>query len=247
VSAIEALAPLAASLGRARLHLRRARLALAEPLPLQPDQIDAALVALDDRLSSVHFAFESAFHVACDRVAVLRDRLREIAQLPGSTLLTYAAVGLMAFILADDLIRGPATVPAPRIMPQPQPEWIEIARPHGAFALNSPALEAVEARYVVRRHRFGGGRKDDLTFGDPAARGPYVRAVLYRPGSEGIAEPDPLEAVIEIAAAASIHADLQETDRKLATKFGALPVIAMNVSTAIGSRHCIATAAGLLR
>jgi hypothetical protein len=56
-------------------------------------------------------------------------------------------------------------------------------------------------------------------------------------------ERDPLEAVVEVASRSSIDADLHETDRKLATKFGALPLVAMIVKTARRPRRCVATAA----
>jgi hypothetical protein len=243
VPTLELLAPLGASLGRARVHLQSARTSLRRAQIGHPDRIDAALIALDDQLSLIHFALQSAFYTVQDRAAATRDRLLEIWSLPPSTLLAYAAVAVMAAILADDLVRQPRPAPPPWTELRPQAEWTEIPRAQAAFALTASSLEGVEARYVVRRHRFGGGRKDELTFGDPGGRRPYVRVVLYRPGAEGMAEPDPLEAVIEVASLSSIDADLQETSRKVVTKFGALPVIAMTVNSAAGLRHCIATAA----
>jgi hypothetical protein len=235
------LAPLGASLSHARAHLQSARAALRDAELRRPDRIDAALSALDDRLPVFHFALRSAFYGLRDRAAALRDRISEISSLPPSTLLAYAAVGVMAVILADDLVRRPPPAPSPPTEFRPQPEWIEIPRTPGAFALNSSLLEGTH--YVVRRHRSGGGRKDELTFGDPSARRPYVRIVLYRPGTEGMAEPDPLEAVVEVASQSSIDADLQETNRKVTTKFCALPIVAMTVKSATGPRYCIATAA----
>jgi hypothetical protein len=239
----ELLAPLGASLNHARAHLQSARASLRGTQVRHPDRIDAALIALDDRISEIHFALESAFYAVRDRAAASRAWMLEISSLPPSTLLAYAAVGVMAAILADDLVRGPQAVPPPSAEIRLQPEWIEIPRAQAAFALNSSTLESVDAHYVVRRHRPGGGRKDELTFGDPGSRRPYVRVVLYRPGAEGIAEPDPLEAVIEVASLSSIDADLQETNHKVATKFGTLPIVAMTVNSASGPRQCIATAA----
>ena len=239
----ELLAPLGASLSHARTHLQTARAALRGAELPHPGRIDAALSAFDDHLSVVHFAFQSGFYAVRDRAAAIRDRILEISSLPPSTLLAYAAVGMMAAILADDLVRRPPPALPPPTEFRPQPEWIEIPRAQGAFSVNSSSLDGVGAHYVVRRHRSGGGRKDELTFGDPSARRPYVRIVLYRPGTEGMAEPDPLEAVVEVASQSSIDAELQETNRRVATKFGALPIVAMTVKSVTGPRYCIATAA----
>jgi hypothetical protein len=243
VPAEELLAPLGASLNHARAHLQSARAALRSEPVRHPDRIDAALNALDDRLSAVQFALRSFFYAFCDRAAAMRYRILEISSLPPSTLLAYAAVGMMAAVLADDLVRRAPTVRPPSTESRPQSEWIEIPRAQGAFALNSSSLEGLDAHYVVRRHRSGGGRKDELTFGDPGGRRSYIRIVFYRPGAEGMAERDPLEAVVEVASQSSIDADLQETNRRLATKFGALPIVTMMVKSVTGPRYCIATAA----
>jgi hypothetical protein len=241
VPGLEYFAPLGASLRHARGHARAARLAVENEVELPSGHIDVALSVFDEWLSAVLFPLQWAFYRCRDQAAGLRDRLFEASRLPSSTLLTYGAVGIMAGILANDLInRSPAAAPAP--LPEQRPEWIEIVRPHGAFALNSPSLEGLDAQYVVRRHRLGGGRKDELTFGDPSALRPYVRVVLYRPGSEGMAEPDPLAAVVSVASQSAIDAELQETNRRLRTKFGTLPVVAMTVKNGADTRRCIATA-----
>jgi hypothetical protein len=130
-------------------------------------------------------------------------------------------------------------------LPEEQPAWVEIVRPHLAFALESPALDGLNASYSVRHHRLGGGRKDELTFGTASSEhGAYMRVSLYRPGNEGMAEPDPFEAVIALASESGIDAELRETDRKLTTKFGALPIVAMKLSGPSGPRSCLATASG---
>jgi len=123
-----------------------------------------------------------------------------------------------------------------------RPDWIDGTRANGAFALESPALDGLDARYQVRRHRSGGGRKDELTFGSPEKAGPYVRLSFYRPGAEGIAEPDVLEAVTTLATESRINADLQETSGKVRTKFGDLPAVNMRVYVKDGWRNCLAVA-----
>ena len=199
------------------------------------------MAAAGTALARIRFVSLRAFFAARDLAAGLRNRTPNRADMAPSTQIAYAAVGIMAAILASDLIgRTPArlsSAPAP----EPRPEWITIARPHGAFALESPALNGLEANYRVRRHRLG-GRNDELTFGAPDKPGPYVRLSFYRPGAEGVAEPDALQAATALAAASDIDADLQETGGKVRTKFGDLPAMNMRVHVKEGWRNCLAVA-----
>jgi hypothetical protein len=202
-------------------------------------QIRAPLLFADWRVQL--FRLCVAFFALRDRAAAVRDALPSRADLRASTVLAYGAVGVMAAILADDLLTPAAAISPPR-QPEPRPEWIEIARPYPAFALESPMLAGLDSKLLVRVHRIDGGRKEEFTFGDPAAAGGYARISLYRPGPDGMAGHDPFEAVVAVAAESAIDADLQETDRKLGTKFGALPVIAMSVKRREETRRCLATA-----
>jgi hypothetical protein len=244
VFALESLAPLGASLRLARVHARAARSALREKADPATLRVDATLDALDDRLSAAVFRFQSSFHRARDWLAGIFDRSPRASEMPSSTALAYGAVGIMAVILAKDLIGATPAVSSVASTPAPRPDWVEIVRPHGLFALESPVLDVLERRYTAHRHRDGGGRKDEFTFGAPGARGPYARVSLYRPGTEGMANPDPLEAVVSVAADSAIDAELQETHRSLKTKFGVLPLVAMTVSGGDRVRSCVATAAG---
>ena len=128
--------------------------------------------------------------------------------------------------------------------PEKHPQWIEIARPHASFALETAELSGLELQYSVRRHRTGGGRKDTLTFGGAEASGAYMRLSLYRPGNEGMAEPDTLEAAAALAGESAINAEIQESSGKLRTKFGMLPIVNMRVEGKHGWRNCIAVAGG---
>lgn len=175
-----------------------------------------------------------------ERLAAARDRIRP--DLPASTMIAYGAVGVMAAILVHDLLGPTPANSSVTPVPERRPDWIEIARPHASFALESPALDGLAAQYGAYRHRGGGGRRDELTFGSAGARGPYMRVSLYRPGAEGMAEPDPFEAVIALAAASGIDAELEEGDGKVATKFGALPAVNMRLLAADGPRTCLAAA-----
>ena len=193
--------------------------------------------------ATLFFVRRSAFALR-DRCAALRDRLPARSNIAGSTAIAYAAVAVMAAILIKDMLGPTPANSSVTPTPDKRPEWIEIARPHAAFALESPALAGLEAQYSLRRHRAGGGRKDVLTFGGAAAPGAYVRVSLYRPGAEGMAEPDPLEAVAALAAESGIDAELQETSGKLRTKFGDLPAVNMRVQGVNGWRNCLAVAGG---
>lgn len=181
-----------------------------------------------------------AFYAMRDRIAGLRNRLPGKPKIAGSTVIAYSAVGFMAAILINDLLGPTPANSSVSPTPDARPEWVEIARPHAAFALESPLLQGVEPDYKVRLHRLGGGRKDEMTFGGAAARGPYVRVSLYRPGREGMAEPDPLGSVVAVASNSGIDADLQETSGKIRTKFGDLPAINMRVQGNDGWRNCVA-------
>lgn len=186
------------------------------------------------------FRMSQAAFALYDVVGSLPDRWAAWRGLPGSTRLAYGAVAILAAILIKDMFAPvSANVSATSVI-EKRPDWIEIARAHASFALDASVLEGLEARFIARRHRIGGGRKDELTYGDPVSYGPYVRVSLYRPGAEGMAEPDPLAAVVALASESGINAELQETSGKLRTKFGDLPAINMRVMGKDGWRNCLA-------
>src|SRR5690606_38490345 len=124
---------------------------------------------------------------------------------------------------------------------QPRSAWLEIPRTSGAFDLASPLLAGIEQSYLTRRHRTGQGRKDVITFGAPAeATLPFVRVSIYRPGSEGAVSIDPVEAVAAEALDARIDAEVKGPAGEVATKFGGLTTIDMQLKTANRSRNCLA-------
>lgn len=200
------------------------------------------LPMLQERLSHAAYRMvETAFR-CMDRMAALRDRAPRRPRIPASTLLAYGSVAIMAALLYGNLIPNEVELPLPAQAEVPVSPWAEITRMHGAFALETPQLDGLEKKYIVRRHKEGGGRKDLLTFGNPSDGGTYVRVALYRPGTEATLEPDALEAVTNVAAESSIDAELLETDNRINTKFGSLSVIEMNVKNDGGTRNCVAVA-----
>jgi len=152
-----------------------------------------------------------------------------------------AAVTATTATLGYDVIGSTPAVSSVTTTADPRPAWIEVTRAAGAFAVAMPGLDPAQSNYVVRRHRDGGGRQDLLTFGAPGEKIPYVRVEAYRPGSEGEAITDPLDAVAALAAESHIDAELAETAMVLKTKFGRLPVINMTI-TGGTPRACIAIA-----
>jgi hypothetical protein len=89
-----------------------------------------------------------------------------------------AAAALFAAYIADP----PKVIAASE--PTPQAEWIEVERPHPAFALIIPEAGEAPAAYSILRHITGGGRKDVLSLGEPHGAAPYLWVEIYRPGRE---------------------------------------------------------------
>jgi hypothetical protein len=140
------------------------------------------------------------------------------------------ALAVMGLIAAEAITRhqGPAVAVAPA------PEWIESGKPFPAFAMTMPELDAAP-RYAIWRHPDGGGRKDILTFGDPASGGATAVVELYRPGAEPDAEADIVTASIP---------DLRLSGRPvmqttIATKFGDVAIDGFTDPAPAGNRNCL--------
>jgi hypothetical protein len=230
---------------RKRAQIRRAAARLFDWLSPALGFAGHLFRAFDLRSARALFLTRQTVFALGDRAAGLRNHVPARQDFAGSTLIAYGAVGIMAAILTNDLLGPTPANSSVSPTPETRPDWVEIVRPHFAFALESTALDGLNAAYTVRHHRLGGGRKDELTFGDAAAeRGAYMRLSIYRPGREGMAEPDPLSAVAALAAESDIDAELQETSGKLRTKFGDLPAINMRVQGKDGWRNCLAVSGG---
>jgi hypothetical protein len=179
-------------------------------------------------------------HLFRDGLDALRARVPDATRLTASRVLAIFAVVLMTAILIDVFAR-PASPAVAASAGEPRSPWSEVTRGSGAFALAYPAIDNLAQQYAVRRHRTGGGRKDLMTWGAPREEGPYVRFALYRPGREGTAPTDPLEAVAALAAESEINAELAGPVGELDTKFGPLVLVNMTL-TRMGDepRTCLA-------
>jgi hypothetical protein len=230
-------------------HLRVAGLRPLLGIAPQPVKRRFALNLWRDEIArrAAHAAFvilRSLFALR-DRFAAARNQVPAAPDMAASTMLAYGAVGIMAAILMHDLIAPAPAQSSVSPMPEKKPEWIEIVRAEGAFALEADELAGLERHYLVRRHR-SGGRSDELSFGRVDAPGPYARISAYRPGDEGMKERTALDAVATAAAVSGIQAELEEPSVLLSTKFGAMPIVRMTVPVNHAARNCIAAAGAWL-
>ena len=122
-------------------------------------------------IGAIEAAKYPALRIWCDNVTSILVQ----ALAYGSGL---AAAALFAAYIADPLKAIAASEPPP------QTEWIEVERPHPAFALIIPEAGDTPAAYSILRHTTGGGRKDVLSLGEPHGAAPYLWVEIYRPGRE---------------------------------------------------------------
>ncbi len=148
-------------------------------------------------------------------------------------LLAYVGAAAMLSIAAAQLFRAPA--PA-TIAPAPRSEWTEIEKPFPAFALSIPEAADAPARYAIRRHITGNGRKDILGLGDTDSAAPYLEIQIYRPGSEIARFAAPAEEIAQSAIALG-PTDLQRQDM-LDSKFGPLSIVAFKTTQGT-ARSCL--------
>jgi hypothetical protein len=96
-------------------------------------------------------------------------------------ILAYMGALAILAIAAASFFRPPPGAAA--VDPAPLPQWVNVERPHPAFELLMPELAAGGTDYAILRRTADGARKDVLTWGNPAAPGPYVTVEIYRPAN----------------------------------------------------------------
>jgi hypothetical protein len=136
--------------------------------------------------------------------------------------LAYMGALAVLAIAAASFFQPPSGVAA--LEPAPRPQWVNVERPHPAFELIMPELAASTSDYAILRRAADGARKDLLTWGDVAARGPYVMVEIYRPGGESESF---IDAPSEIAAriiAFNVTDDVKAAGA-IGSKFGATPLV----------------------
>lgn len=134
--------------------------------------------------------------------------------------------------LAASFFRDEVVVAA--VNPAPPPEWLSIDRPRPAFELQMPEWASSNADYAILRRASDGGRKDVLSWGDPAASGPYVFLEIYRPGSAGEHFVDAPSEVAARITAFTVTDDVKPAGQ-LDTKFGTVPLVDFAIAADFGS------------
>ena len=150
-------------------------------------------------------------------------------------LLSYVgALAILSIVMAQFFQSPPVKAD---ITPIDRSDWIDIERPFPAFALAIPEAGDQPARYAIRRHAQGGGRKDILSLGEPDAPTPFLQVEIYRSGSEPATLADPAATIADSASAlAPVSMTLE--GEPLASKFG--PLALVSFATSIGTdRQCL--------
>ena len=150
------------------------------------------------------------------------------------------ALALIAIAAAAAFSRVPAFVPAliASVGAAPQPQWIEVERPQPVFELAMPELAAAPYDYAILRRPADGARKDVLTWGAAAAPGPFVRVEIDRAGSRSERF---IDAESEIAARIvrfTVTDDVEPAGR-IASKFGAVPLVDFAIAAYGHQRRCL--------
>jgi hypothetical protein len=151
-------------------------------------------------------------------------------------ILAYMGGLAILAIAAASFFQPPSGVAA--VKPAPRPQWVNVERPHPAFELIMPELAASDFDYAILRRTADGARKDTLTWGAPATRGPYVMVEIYRPGtvSDGF-----IDAPSEIAAriiAFKVTDDVKSAGA-IDSKFGGMPLVDFAIAAHGKQRRCL--------
>jgi hypothetical protein len=151
----------------------------------------------------------------------------------------YLSALVVLAIAAASLFRTPSGVAA--VTPVPHPDWVNVERPHPAFELIMPELAASTSDYAILRRTLDGARKDVLSWGEPAAHGPYVVVEIYRPGPAG---EHFIDAPSEIAARIlpfSVTDDVKAAG-EMDSKFGTVDLVDFAIASQTpkdGERRCL--------
>ena len=147
-------------------------------------------------------------------------------------ILAYMGALAILAIAAASLFRNPpgaASVSAP-----PQPEWVNVERPHPAFDMQMPELAAAGFDYAILRRSADGARKDVLTWGEPAGASPYVLVEIYRPGAASEAFMDAPSEIAARIVGFTVTEDVRAAG-EIDSKFG--PVSLVDFAIAMPGTH----------
>jgi hypothetical protein len=145
----------------------------------------------------------------------------------GLALLAVAAAG---FVQSE---RGPlAPVPSPTLA------WTAAEKPYPAFELLMPELNGSAFNYAILHRSTDNARKDVMTWGEPAAWGPYAKVEIFRPGPRA---ENFLDASSEIAARLidDVVADDVKPAGEIDSKFGPMPLVDFAIAPNGHLRRCL--------
>ncbi len=153
-------------------------------------------------------------------------------------LLAYLGAIVVLGIVAAKMCGLPRVEAA--VEPAASRDWINIDRPHRAFALILPEFPTEpEPNYAIHRHAgVGGGRKDTMTWGAPESLGSRLMIEIYRPGNELKRFADPaseIRARTAVLGAARSFKPAETID----SKFGPVALVDFTAPHADRSRHCL--------
>ncbi len=163
--------------------------------------------------------------------------LRSFADELGGALARILAYlcGIAALVVAAaQLAATPWSIAA--VEPAAPPDWIDVGRPHPAFAIRKVDPHEAEPRYAIRRHSQGGGRKDIMSWGEPIA--PAGMVEIYRPGPELDGFADVATEIVARAGALGALGPMTAGD-PLDTKLGPVAVVDFTAAPASEPRRCV--------
>ena len=125
------------------------------------------------------------------------------------------------------------------VEPATRQAWINIERPHRAFALILPEFPTEpEPSYAIHRHPLGGGRKDTMTWGEPESPGSRLMIEIYRPGNELKRFADPANEIMARTAELGA-ARPPKPAGVIDSKFGPVALVDFTARRDERSRHCL--------
>lgn len=151
-------------------------------------------------------------------------------------LIAYGS-GLVAVTLAvAEAVSSPPSVAA--VEPTARPAWVEVGRPHAAFALAMPELGPAEPRYAIRRHADGNGRKDILAWGAADEPGALMTVEIYRPGAELARFGTAVEEIAGRTHDLGPARGVRDAETR-GTKLGPVSLVDFTAQSPAGARRCL--------
>lgn len=171
-------------------------------------------------------------HAEPARAATFRDLL----ELSGFRRFGAVASGLAAIWVGFHLAAPPP--PDPTELDEPHRFWSEVARPFEFYHVASSDLGEA-TRYQAKHTRFGGGRRDMLTYGSLGQDGQHLRIAFYRVGVEEAPVARFATEIARRAAEVDVTAVKTGPSELMPTRFGAFEVADFRLTGEGGAHACL--------